>query len=224
MSTAIVTTLLGFLLTGLVGNRLLQSWQARNWLFQQRFSGREKEYVALKELADEIAGLLGVRIYYTQRLVKSFASLSDAKLLEREAEYEQAVKRWNERLTSFYVRLPLLASYDLAKSLESEIQALLVTISEKLDRLLAERSKGNPVSARSLAALDHELTSIQGRAINFNKEMLRRVVSSRTEVYDGKSLDFTRANLAHFSTWQLVKALFVRDIDSLSITRSPLDF
>lgn len=60
---SLLAIIVSFVLTGLIGNRLAQAWQARNWLLQQRFLGQEKEYVELKELADEIASLLGVRIY-----------------------------------------------------------------------------------------------------------------------------------------------------------------
>lgn len=45
---SLLSIVVGFVLTGLIGNRLVQAWQARNWLLQQRFLGQEKEYVGLK--------------------------------------------------------------------------------------------------------------------------------------------------------------------------------
>lgn len=58
MWTAILTVLLTFVLTVLVGNRFIQAWQHRNWLEQQRLLDTEKEYKALQEVFDEVASLL----------------------------------------------------------------------------------------------------------------------------------------------------------------------
>jgi hypothetical protein len=88
-------------------------------LLQQRFLGHEKEYFALKDLADEVASLLGARIYHMQRLALSLRRGSDVQISNRVVDYDDVVKRWNERLTSFYVRLPLLAHSHLDIRLES---------------------------------------------------------------------------------------------------------
>jgi len=69
--SAIIAVIVGSILTGLIGNWLVQGWQQRNWLLQQRFLGHEKEYFALKDLADEIASLLGARIYQCRRLLRN---------------------------------------------------------------------------------------------------------------------------------------------------------
>lgn len=220
---SILSVVIGFVLTGLIGNRLVQAWQSRNWFLQQRFAGKEKEYLALKELADEIAVLLGIRMYHMQRLAGSLLKISDEKLATRVAEYEEAVKRWNERLTSFYVRLPLLASYEMAHRLESSLQVEFVNLSTSIDKLLHDRQAGGAPSKREIEAVGSKLSNLQGRVINFNKEMLRTVEGRRSEVYYGEKVPFTSGNLAAFSTWQLIKALFIRDINSFSITRSALD-
>jgi len=216
--------IVGFILTGLIGNRLVQGWQARNWLLQQRFLGHEKEYTALKELADEIASLLGVRIYLMRRLNRALASGAPEKIATALKEYDDILKRWNERLTSFLIRLPMLADYSLALRLENSIQASLVKIGAALEALAIEQGSGAPVSSKSqYTQLEDALNGLHGHAITFNKCLLDLVHSRRADVYYGKRLKFSRENLAHFSTWQLVKALFVRDIDSLSIIRTPLD-
>ena len=53
----IITAIISFILTGLIGGRLLQKWQLRNWLNQQKFLGAEKDYIALQELFDDIVAL-----------------------------------------------------------------------------------------------------------------------------------------------------------------------
>jgi hypothetical protein len=222
MST-IISVVLGFVLTGLVANHLVQRWQQRNWLIQQRFLGHEKEYIALKDLADEIASLLGARIYNMQRLLFSLRRSSDEQLVRRVADYEDIVKRWNERLTSFYVRLPLLAYTDLGPQLESSVQARLQAASATIEELLYKRRAGVVPEKDAIKSASESFNSIQAHAINFNKELLRIVESRRVDVYYGTRIDFSIINLEKFSTWQLVKALFIRDINSYAIIRPTLD-
>jgi len=222
MST-IIAVIVGFVLTGLIGNRLVQAWQQRTWLLQQRFLGHEKEYLALKDLADEVASLLGARIYRTQRLILSLRGSSGEQLSSRAADYDDIVRRWNERLTSFYVRLPLLASYDLARRLESAIQQKLVRTGSNVDELVQQRLTGRAIDRQIIGDIMRTINLIQGSAISFNKELLRVVEARRTEVYYGKRVGFSLNNLDKFSTWQLVKALFVRDVHSFSIVRPTLD-
>jgi len=220
---ALISIVVGFVLTGVIGNRLLQTWQARNWFLQQRFLGQEKEYVALKELADEIASLLGVRIFHMQRLNRALARGADEKINSRLQEYDEVLRRWNERLTSFYVRLPMLAHYDFAIRLEKSIQAELVKTGATIENLIVNRKAGAPIPENQASRVENELIAIQGKAIAFNKQLLSVVHSRRTDVYFGKPLKFSPQTLNYFSTWQLVKALFIRDINSFSIVRAPMD-
>jgi hypothetical protein len=221
--SAIIAVIVGFLLTGVVGNQLVQRWQQRNWLVQQRFLGHEKEYFALKDIADEIASLLGARVYHMQRLVFTLRRSSNEQFLSRVADHDDIVKRWNERLTSFYVRLPLLASSDLAIRLESTIQTHVQAAGTTIDELVYQKRSGNIPNKSVVINTIKTLNSIQARAINFNKRLLHAVELRRMEVYYGTKITLAAANLERFSTWQLVKALFIRDVNSYSITRPTLD-
>jgi len=221
--SAIAAVIVGFILTGLVGNTLAQRWQQRNWLMQQRFLGHEKEYFALKDLADEIASLLGARIYQMQRLLLSLHRSSDEQLMSRVADYEDIVKRWNERLTTFYVRLPLLASTDLAQYLESSVQQTMQGASVRIDELVYQKRSGTVIKRELITNTQKTLNSIQARAINLNKRLLRIVELRRIEVYYGTRIAFSLGTLDRFSNWQLIKALFIRDVNSYSITRPTLD-
>jgi hypothetical protein len=220
---ALLPIVVGFVLTGVIGNRLLQAWQARNWLMQQRFLGQEKEYLGLKELADEIVTLLGVRIFYMQRLNRALRSGSDDKVDTCLQEYDEALRRWNERLTSFYIRLPMLAGNGLELRLENSIQAELVKTGGTIESLVANRKAGMSIHAKQTTQVENDLHAIQGKAIAFNRHLLVVVRSRRADVYYGKRLVFSPQNLRHFSTWQLIEALFVRNIDSLTVIRPPLD-
>jgi hypothetical protein len=220
---ALIPIIVGFILTGLIGNRLLQQWQARNWFLQQRFLGHEKEYIALKELADEIASLLGIRLFRMRRLNRVLSSGDFEQIKDRSREYDESLKRWNERLTSFYIRLPMLADYGLTWRLEHKIQHELVRIGGNLENLAKERLAGKSITKGAPSSIEAELNQVQGKSITLTKELLAELRTRRTDVYYGKRLPFSPENLRHFSTWQLIKALFVRDIDSLSVVRALLD-
>src|SRR5579859_5875215 len=208
---ALIPVVVGFLLTAFFGNRLLHAWQTRTWMLQQRFLGKEKEYVALKELADEIASLLGVRIFRMRRLNRSLATGTIDEIAALRTEYEDALRRWNEKLASFYIRLPVLADYAFTWELEHQIQSDLVRIGTALERLVKERLSGAPsVKAGEPTRIEGELNRLQGKAIEVNKRLLHELKARRVDVYYGKRLKFTAENLRHFSTWQLIKALFVR--------------
>jgi hypothetical protein len=222
MST-LITLVLGFVLTGVIGNHLVQAWQQRNWLLQQRFLGHEKEYFALKDLADEVASLLGARIYHMQRLALSLRRGSDVQISNRVVDYDDVVKRWNERLTSFYVRLPLLAHSHLDIRLESWIHIPLSKAGNQIDELVYQKQAGKTIGKSDITNITAKLNKVQGSAINFNKELLGVVEARRMEVYYGRKLQFSLGNLEKFSTWQLVKMLFVRDVNSFSIVRPTLD-
>jgi len=221
--SSVLSVIVGFLLSGLIGNWLVQRWQARNWLHQQRFLGQEKEYTALKELADEIATLMGARLYHMQRVAFTLAASRTELLTGRLIDYEAAVVKWNERLTSFYVRLALLSSSELVYRLERTIHTRFQQTGQRLDRLIQARQGGGSINTGAVSEITKELTKIQINALGFNKTVLGIVEKRKSEVYFGIRLRFSWTTMKRFSTWQLVKALFVRDVNSLSILSTTLD-
>lgn len=220
---AILSVIVGFLLTGLIGNRLIQRWQARNWFLQQRFLGQEKEYIALRELADEIAILLGARIYRMRRLAWAIPNAAKETIDKAHAEYDEILKRWNERLPSFFIRLPMLGQHELAQRLEATIQHAFVDAGRTIQELRAKRDRGGTIRQPDAGRIEKQLNVLQGRSIEFSKALLRAVHANRVDVYFGKRIPFTPYTFEYFSTWQLVKALFTRDIDTLSILRTPIE-
>ena len=221
--SSFLSVITGFILSGIIVNHLIQAWQQRNWVLQQRFLGHEKEYLALKDLSDEIASLLGARIYHMIRLTLSLRRSSPDQIKNRRIDHDTVVKQWNERLTSFYFRLPLLANYDLAFQLENSIQNSLVAIGSQIDDLLFKKESGKQIENPDVKEIIKGLHKIQGKSINFNKKLLGVVADRRREVYYGLKVQFSLYNLEKFSTWQLFKALFIRDVNSFSIIRPALD-
>ncbi|MDR6742818.1 hypothetical protein RJO15_22130 [Herbaspirillum huttiense F1] len=223
MFTSLIPVVAGFILSGLIGNRLLQHWQNRNWISQQRFNSNEKEYAALKELIDEIAQLLGERIYLSQRILLSVAEDPDEKFESKVLDYDDIIKRWNIRLTSFYVRLSLLISEGEANMLERSIQDPMKKLSDVISRLLKKRLESKEGLAQEARAALKSAIVLQANATNFNKRLLDLAINRKKVLYEGEEITFTQANLTRFSTWFLFKALFSRNVNSLTIIRSTLN-
>lgn len=219
----LATIFLTFLLTGLVGNWLVHKWQARNWLTQQKFLGREKEYAALKELIDEVTRLLAARIYLAQRLTFAIRAASGEAPGSPVSDHDAIVKEWNERLPSFYARLPLLVRDGIGMELETSFHVPLVAITLRIESVKKRKAQNQLVPDSEFAEISHALNRLKGKAVKFNKSLIRFADTLQGEIYVGKRLAFNRANLNQLSTSELIKALFISDVKAHSIVRTPLD-
>lgn len=217
------TILLTFILTGIVANWLVQSWQQRNWLGQQKFLGQEKEYVALKDLTSEVMALAGSRQYRTGRVLSAVSSLSEVMLDDRLKSYDEILLRWNEGLNSLYVRLALYADYDFTRRLE-QVHNEFAAIGTRVEHLVRQRRLGQPLNQRTEFELQLKLNSLQGKLFTFNRDLLNEVENKRTLVYYGIKVKFSPTNLHLFTTWQLIKAVFIRDVDAHAVVRPTHDF
>lgn len=220
---AVVSALATFIFTGLIATSVGQRWGHKNWLNQQRFLGAEKDYTALKELADEIARLSGSRLARMRRLL-AVTDHADIDLInQRLKEYDEVLALWNERLGSFSVRLTMYAGFSMAKRLEEEIQLRFRSAGAALETLVRRGLASESISPSSKARLGNAFNQIQGLLVEFNKEMLRRLKKKQQWVYDGELIRFRPENLGLFPTRYLFKALFMADVKSLTIIRSASD-
>src|SRR4051812_22670539 len=81
--TAIVTVVLTFVLTGFAGNLLVQRWQMRNWVVQQRFLGEQKQYDSLNSLCDDLIMSSGQRLWKMRSLLRSLSQSRDEIITRR---------------------------------------------------------------------------------------------------------------------------------------------
>jgi hypothetical protein len=223
MLTAVVTVLLSFLLTGIVANLLIHRWQHRNWLSEQRFLGQEKEYIALRELFDQIVSAAGKRLARMRRLLWVLPDKREELVKERMKDYDQAQTKWNDSLSSFLVRLRMYAPYSMAVRLDDVIQPGFVRLGKQLERLTADRLSGQPIERMKLATLENDFNRLHGELIMFMRDMLNLVKAQRRKTYTGTRVFLNEQNLELFPTWELVKALFKPRVKSFSIVRSPVD-
>lgn len=221
--TAITTVTLTFILTGLIGNWLVSSWQHRNWLNQQQFLGEEKEYLALTSLSDEIISLAARRLSRMRRLLVILSRPEDDIVRRRLTEYDESLATWDERLNSFFVRLTLYASHVLQQQLEHEVQKEFVSVGGRLEQLTKERLNKGHTDLKAIANLRADMSSLSHLLFTFNREILRVVRSQKIKTYYGTSIDLTAENLHRFTTWELFKALFKPGIKPLRIVRTPAE-
>lgn len=219
--SAIITVIVTFIFTGVIGNRLIHAWQFRNWIKQQRFLGAEKEFFALKELSEEIVELSSRRLNKMQRLLSGLR-LKNEVFEIRFSEYDEILSNWNERLPSFYVRLTMLSTYDFTLDLEG-IHQYFVNAGRKLEALVRVRRREGQVEAKSIEELAALLNGIQASMFEFNRELLRSVQRAQEIAYVGVETRFGPETVNLFSNWQLFKAVFVPIEKVPSIYRTAMD-
>src|SRR5205807_2407363 len=99
-----------------------------------------REYLALKELFEEIVTLAGRRITRMRRLLVVLRRPEDEMVKRRLKEYDKSQMEWNDRLNSFYARLKLyLEGYEMVQRLEEEIQSSFVSVGHQLELAVRER-------------------------------------------------------------------------------------
>jgi hypothetical protein len=223
LGSTIVSIILTFVLTSVAANLLVQRWQQRNWLSQQRFLGNEKEYESLKKLFDEITVLAGKRITRMRRLLWAMTLSDDSLVQRRLAEYDEAQKEWNDNLGSFFARTKLLGGRRLFERLEERVQAAFVANGAVLEQEVKKRGSRRPLDQKTANALEERLNSLQGELNDFDSAMLQAVENKKKETYFGVELELRWDTLETFQTGDLVKALFKPRIPPYRIVRTAAD-
>lgn len=219
----IIIVVISFILTILIGGKIAQARQQDSWIAQQRFSGEEKEYLELKKLCDEVASSLGIRIYAMRRLTLQLISYAQHGNFDQSAlvEYRAAVKSWNENINSYYVRFSQLGLGSFRFTMELKLHNPMRAQGSCIDAAVQKKKEKGVV--RELWNVIKELDKINTFSLEFNKSLLRSVHEKRLKIYFPERITFSRGTMTLFSTWMLIKAIFVLDVNRISIVRSPLD-
>src|SRR6185437_5829916 len=97
---SLITVVVG----GIIVNYLLQRWQSRSWLQQQRLMGQQKKYADMFVLFSDISDCAGRRCAQMFRLADSLNFDDIERVKQRLDMYDTALKDWNEKLNGLYVR------------------------------------------------------------------------------------------------------------------------
>ncbi len=220
----VVAVVLAFILTGLVGNRMLQHWQLRSWLSQQRFLGQEKEYSSLKQLSEELSAIMGARVYQMRRLLAAVKSQPAEEVEIRLKLYDDVLTKWNENLNSYYVRLTFFANYYQTSNLEWDVQRRFNSVGSSIEKMVRIRRFGESIPRSEIVKLEKSLDALQGVSFSFNRDILRILEDVRVRTYFGEKVSYLPQNLDRFSTWQLAQSLFIRNVDAHAIISPALHF
>jgi hypothetical protein len=224
MAIAIVSILLTFVLTGVIGNMLVQHWQYRNWINQQKFLGEEKQYYALTALWEELTNLASKRLWRMRRLHAALTNGDDEKIKERLNDYDLALSEWNEKFHSMSVRLTLYSSWDLERELEDQLQRSFLDAGLRLERLTKTRLATGTADKKLVRELLSEFFDLSRTLFRFNRSTLAAVQRQKSRTYYGVEVVLTRWTLDKFGTWELLKALFQPGIKPFRVVRPAADF
>lgn len=211
------------LVTGLFIRYLVQAWQARNWLNQQRLLGAEKKYSNMLTLFSDISDSASRRLTAMYRLGDALGFEDDNRVKKRLEDYDDALRQWNEKLNGIYVRLTALLGQAESTRLEREVQDGFLRAGAKLEVLTRSRLKGEKISRRRREDVKPDLNHIQGLLRNFNRDFLNLLEVEHSTIYYGQFVEFNETNLDSFSTWELFKALLKKRVERHRVLRAPLD-
>ncbi len=216
---SIITAIVGFLLTGVLGNYLIQKWQLRNWLTQQKFSSIEKEYSEIKELAEEFSKISNERLF-SMRAVLYSLKINDKQLHKtRKNEYRDSIKTWNQKYGYFSAKLPFLMSQLQTQYFDEQIHKQLVAASSLLDNAISNKSSTPTINAK----IENILIEVNRACIKLTNEILQAAKRKHMSIHKETKLPYDSHSIEKYSIWQLIKALFIKDVNSFSVVRSPLE-
>lgn len=214
----IISTIIGFVLTGLIGNYLVQKWQLRNWLTQQKIAAVEKEHIELKELAETFSAFANERIFSMRAALYSLKTEDKELKTQRTEEYRESIKNWNQKYGYFSAKLPLLMSQAHTQDFDKKIHRKMVETSILIDKAIAKKKA--PSNAN---LIEHKLIEINKHTIILTNEILQSSRQKRNSIHEKVTLSYNIENIEKYSTWQLIKALFIKNVNSFSIARSSLE-
>lgn len=217
---AFSATIIAAVVTGIIGNRLVQAWQHRNWRNQQQFSGLEREYNELKVLTDGLLRDCGYRLSIMRELS---AALKRGDWDDELKAYRHALHEWNRSLHSYYAQVTFHLEWKYVTELENYVHTPFVNVGRTIEREVRHQMAGaNPDVAR-LDSIDATLNDVAGSVANFSRLLSRETELRRQEVFYGKRLFYKMSDIRWFSDVELIKLIFVSDIENFSVVRSTSD-
>lgn len=206
------------LLTAVVGNILVQKWQQRNWYAQQRQMAYHEELKALIELLEEITLSANTRLYIMKQIEQALDDDFD-RFNSLAMNYRDAVKDWNVKLPSFFNRTTFLMSWSETSFLEHGVQVNFYRSGRFIERAIRARRNNKNVSEDVRNAIRKEMRILNASLTNMLRTM-NRILSERKKIIGyGQKIYYKDGDLEKYSTLDLVKFLFARDVLAIYIIR-----
>jgi hypothetical protein len=212
----LLNVIIGAVITGIIGNKLVQRWQLRSWYSQQRQITKSAELQELQTLYNEITSAANNRLMATLYLLRSIGDKGNIE--DRKKEYRKSVVNWMDQLSGFYSRLTVFASYSLTLRLEHDIHRRLIEAGARTAHLSEQNDLGK-FKSEERANIEALLNRCQADLNNFSRDLLNRIVEQRNHILEGKKYFYTHGDFDKFSTLTLFKLLFHRRIDTFYVVR-----
>jgi hypothetical protein len=134
-------------------------------------------------------------------------------------EYKGTISEWNTSIHSWFAKMTFLIDWNTTLSLESDVHGRFVAVGGKLEALIRDYRRDGQVSGRAIASVDAALNALAGQIDRFLKRILKHIKNRREIVKNGKRLFYRLEDLPEYTTFDLVKTLFVSDVDRINIIR-----
>lgn len=213
----IIKIIIGFILTGIVGSFLAQYYQKKNFIYQTKIIKLQKEIDRLKELADNIEKLAGMRIFYGRNLIDNSDKRESNEFTEARRQYRTSVEKWNESLSSFFIELRSLGLTQLAFDLERNVHDNLRKAHSLIDELIR---KNNKIDISKIGK--HYSMAFDGLR-NVSKNIMSETEKKWDKIISGNSEKLSQYNLSDASIVTLIIAIFHKNPHLLRIRRSSID-
>jgi len=216
--SGVAVALTGAITTGIIGNYLVQRWQRRSWFAQQRQLFHEQELAELKRFYEQVTQTAEARLFAMRQLAAVLPD-GNAEVERARDEYRKQLTVWNSSLRSFFPTVTLHYGWSMTLRLENEIHANFVDVGRSLERLVRGVLMGAMPSVADRTAVARALNGQAGKLSSFFEAIADGLENKRDEVLNGKRHTYRSGALNHFSTRDLIKALFTSDVDGFNVVR-----
>lgn len=210
---------IGAIITAAIVNKLLHEWQQRAWYAQQRHIGKTRELDDIQKLFDELNERANARLTANRFFLRNIGGDDEQALQNRLNDYREEVFTWMAKLSSFFARLTLLLSHEFTLILEQEIHSRLRRAGAMTEILYHRAKEGKTISGEEKREVEDLLNSCQGAINDLSRDIMRLMIEKRSNIISGRRLEYTRSNLNHFTTLELIEALFIPRIETHYVIR-----
>jgi hypothetical protein len=214
MSSAVLSVLLSFAFATVLGSVIAYSLQHRNWIRQQQVGIHEKKVAELQAIFSDLDTTLSKRLYWTRRLLYAVRRYDEGRLARATLEYDKAITEWNEKRSSFQIRLFAVVGEYSWQEFEHVIARSYYEIGAELETFVrqSQSTKSAYPDRRRLNELESELNALSHLVYGFSRAIHRDIKTAENAFYSlarHERLPKNQTELSLVSTWFLFKSLFV---------------
>jgi hypothetical protein len=175
MPDAVVTVIVGFVLTTVVGGLLGYFFQRRSWSHQYRIEADARQRDRAVELFDEMSRLLDRRLYRMRRLYWALVNDGDRTPSEtsrdRMADYVAVLYDWNDNINRNLALLQRYFGQGMRDRLDNEVGVLQRELGGELESVFYGRSR----LADAGNSIEERFTRLAGLIYHFNVDMITSI-------------------------------------------------